>query len=55
MHQGVFVVRFIILSSFFVLFLNGAALQLNMLTFKERVAAEELLKSDLKDKITIES
>lgn len=50
MYQEVFVVRFIILLSFFVLFLNGAALQLNMLTFKERIAAEELLKSDLKNK-----
>ena len=42
--------RFIILLSFFVLFLNGATLQLNTLTFKERIAAEELLKSDLKNK-----
>ena len=50
MYQGVFVVRFIILLSFFVLFLNGATLQLNTLTFKERIAAEELLKSDLKNK-----
>lgn len=42
--------RFIILLSFFVLFLNGATLKLNTLTFKERIAAEELLKSDLKNK-----
>lgn len=42
--------RFIILLSFFILFLNGATLQLNTLTFKEKIAAEELLKSDLKNK-----
>lgn len=50
MYQGVFVLRFIILLSFFILFLNGSTLHLNILTLKERTAAEELINSDLKNK-----